>query len=246
VILNLVVNARDAMPQGGKLVIATANTEMDETFVKRYPYPVQTGPYIVLTVADSGVGMDAATKARVFEPFFTTKEKGKGTGLGLSTVYGVVKQSGGYIDFDSEPGEGTTFRIYLRRVSEPVESEGPTAEAQSPSREAGVVLLVEDEASLRRLTRNLLELSGYTVLEAKDGNEALRISQEHAGAIGLLLTDIVMPGINGRALAQQLSRERPDMKILFMSGYTGQGIGEKEYLERGDSFLCRSRLRVSS
>ena len=243
VILNLVVNARDAMPQGGKLVIATANTEMDETFVKRYPYPVQTGPYIVLTVADSGVGMDAATKARVFEPFFTTKEKGKGTGLGLSTVYGVVKQSGGYIDFDSEPGEGTTFRIYLRRVSEPVESEGPTAEAQSPSREAGVVLLVEDEASLRRLTRNLLELSGYTVLEAKDGNEALRISQEHAGAIGLLLTDIVMPGINGRALAQQLSRERPDMKILFMSGYTGQGIGEKEYLERGDSFLQKPVTR---
>jgi len=243
VILNLVVNARDAMPQGGKLVIATANTEMDETFVKRYPYPVQTGPYIVLTVADSGVGMDAATKARVFEPFFTTKEKGKGTGLGLSTVYGVVKQSGGYIDFDSEPGEGTTFRIYLRRVSEPVESEGPAAEAQSPSREAGVVLLVEDEASLRRLTRNLLELSGYTVLEAKDGNEALRISQEHAGAIGLLLTDIVMPGINGRALAQQLSRERPDMKILFMSGYTGQGIGEKEYLERGDSFLQKPVTR---
>ena len=243
VILNLVVNARDAMPQGGKLVIATANTEMDETFVKRYPYPVQTGPYIVLTVADSGVGMDAATKARVFEPFFTTKEKGKGTGLGLSTVYGVVKQSGGYIDFDSEPGEGTTFRIYLRRVSEPVESEGPAAEAQSPSREAGVVLLVEDEASLRRLTRNLLELSGYTVLEAKDGNEALRISQEHAGAIGLLLTDIVMPGINGRALAQQLSQERPDMKILFMSGYTGQGIGEKEYLERGDSFLQKPVTR---
>ena len=243
VIMNLVVNARDAMPQGGKLVIATANTEMDETFVKRYPYPVQTGQYIVLTVSDNGVGMDAATKARVFEPFFTTKEKGKGTGLGLSTVYGVVKQSGGYIDFDSEPGEGTTFRIYFRRVNEPVESEGLATEAQQPAREAGVVLLVEDEASLLRLTRNLLEMSGYTVLEAKDGNEALRISQEHAGAIDLLLTDIVMPGISGRALAHQLSQQRPDMKILFMSGYTGQGIGEKEYLERGDLFLQKPVTR---
>jgi two-component system cell cycle sensor histidine kinase/response regulator CckA len=243
VILNLVVNARDAMPQGGKLVIATANTEMDETFVRRYPYPVQTGPYIILTVADSGVGMDAATKARVFEPFFTTKEKGKGTGLGLSTVYGVVKQSGGYIDCDSEPGEGTTFRIYLRRVSEPVESEGLTIEVESPTQETGVVLLVEDEASLRRLTRNLLELSGYTVLEAKDGNEALRVSQEYAGAIELLLTDIVMPGINGRALANQLSQQRPDMKILFMSGHTGQGIGEKEYLERGAFFLQKPVTR---
>lgn len=243
VIMNLVVNARDAMPQGGKLGIATANTEMDETFVKRYPYPVQTGQYIVLTVSDNGVGMDAATKARVFEPFFTTKEKGKGTGLGLSTVYGVVKQSGGYIDFDSEPGEGTTFRIYFRRVNEPVESEGLATEAQQPAREAGVVLLVEDEASLLRLTRNLLEMSGYTVLEAKDGNEALRISQQHTGAIDLLLTDIVMPGISGRALAHQLSQERPDMKILFMSGYTGQGIGEKEYLERGDLFLQKPVTR---
>ena len=243
VIMNLVVNARDATPQGGKLGIATANTEMDEIFVKRYPYPVQTGQYIVLTVSDNGVGMDAATKARVFEPFFTTKEKGKGTGLGLSTVYGVVKQSGGYIDFDSEPGEGTTFRIYFRRVNEPVESEGLATEAQQPAREAGVVLLVEDEASLLRLTRNLLEMSGYTVLEAKDGNEALRISQEHAGAIDLLLTDIVMPGISGRALAHQLSQQRPDMKILFMSGYTGQGIGEKEYLERGDLFLQKPVTR---
>jgi two-component system cell cycle sensor histidine kinase/response regulator CckA len=243
VIMNLVVNARDAMPQGGRLVIATANTEMDETFVKRYPYPVQTGQYIVLTVSDNGAGMDAATKARVFEPFFTTKEKGKGTGLGLSTVYGVVKQSGGYIDFDSEPGEGTTFRIYFRRVNEPVESEGPPAEAQPPVREASIVLLVEDEASLLRLTRNLLEMSGYTVLEAKDGSEALRISQEYAGAIDLLLTDIVMPGISGRSLAQQLSQQRPDMKILFMSGYTGQGIGEKEYLEGGDLFLQKPVTR---
>ncbi len=243
VIMNLVVNARDAMPQGGKLVIATANREMDETFVKRYPYPVQTGPYIVLTMTDNGTGMNAATKARVFEPFFTTKEKGKGTGLGLSTVYGVVKQSGGYIDFDSEPGEGTTFRIYFRRVNDPVESEGPATEAQPPAREAGIVLLVEDEASLLRLTRNLLEMSGYTVLEAKDGTEALRISQEYAGAIDLLLTDIVMPGINGRALAQQLSQQRPDMKILFMSGYTGQGIGEKEYLERGHLFLQKPVTR---
>ena len=243
VIMNLVVNARDAMPQGGKLVIATANTEMDDTFVKRYPYPVQTGQYITLTVSDNGAGMDAATKARVFEPFFTTKEKGKGTGLGLSTVYGVVKQSGGYIDFDSEPGEGTTFKIYFRRINEPVELEGPATEAQPPAREAGVVLLVEDEASLLRLTRNLLEMSGYTVLEAKDGSEALRISQLYAGAIDLLLTDIVMPGISGRALAQQLSQQRPDMKILFMSGYTGQSIGEKEYLERGDLFLQKPVTR---
>jgi two-component system cell cycle sensor histidine kinase/response regulator CckA len=245
VILNLAVNARDAMPQGGKLTIATANTIMDENSVRRYSYPVPPGPYILLTVTDSGIGMDAATKARVFEPFFTTKEKGKGTGLGLSTVYGVVKQSGGYIEFDSEPGKGTNFKIHLPRADEFMESEKASPAKAAPARETGTVLLVEDEKSLRILTRNLLELSGYTVLEAKDGSEALETSRKHTGSIDLLLTDIVMPGISGRALAQQLSQQRPEMKVVLMSGYTGQSIGEKEYLERGSFFLQKPFTRES-
>ncbi|MBZ5696521.1 MAG: PAS domain S-box protein [Acidobacteriia bacterium] len=244
VLMNLVVNARDAMPSGGKLVIETENMFMDEKFVRRYPYPVQPGPYISLTVTDNGIGMDAETKARAFEPFFTTKEKGKGTGLGLSTVYGVVKQSGGYIDIYSSPGAGTTFKIYLPRVGdEAIKSEKPSNGAASSFEGKETILLAEDETSLRTLTRTTLELCGYKVLEAKDGVEALEVSERHAGPIELLLTDIVMPGMGGRPLAQELTRRRPEIRVVYMSGYTGQAVGAQGPVEPGSDFLPKPFTR---
>jgi len=244
VVMNLAVNARDAMPQGGKLIIATENMVMDEAFVRRYPYPVQPGPYVCLSVTDSGIGMDAETKARAFEPFFTTKEKGKGTGLGLSTVYGVVKQSGGYIDIISTPGAGTTFKIYLPRIDEAVNL--PAAGQGSAGSFEGkeTILLAEDEASLRRLTRTTLEQSGYKVLEAKDGVEALTVSEACDLPIDLLLTDVVMPGMGGRALAQELIRRRPEIRVVYMSGYTGQGVGTQGPIDPGSDFLPKPFTRV--
>jgi two-component system, cell cycle sensor histidine kinase and response regulator CckA len=242
VVMNLVVNARDAMPQGGKLLIDTQNMVMDEAFVRRYPYPVQPGPYVCLTVTDSGIGMDAETKARAFEPFFTTKEKGKGTGLGLSTVYGVVKQSGGYIDIYSALGAGTTFKIYLPRVDEAIKTETAALPATSFTGNE-TILLAEDEPSLRTLTRNTLELCGYKVLEAKDGVEALEVSDLHKGPIDLLLTDIVMPGMGGRALAQALTRRRPEIRLAYMSGYTGQAVGSQGPVEPGSVFLLKPFTR---
>jgi two-component system cell cycle sensor histidine kinase/response regulator CckA len=238
VLLNLVVNARDAMPQGGKLLIDAQNMEMDEAFVRRYPYPVQPGPYVCLTVTDSGIGMDAETKARAFEPFFTTKEKGKGTGLGLSTVYGVVKQSGGYIDIYSSPGAGTSFKIYLPRVQDAITAESPTGAATSFTGNE-TILLAEDETSLRKLTRNTLELCGYKVLEAKDGVDALEVSGRYNGPIDLLLTDMVMPGMGGRALAQELARRRPEVRLAYMSGYTGQTVGSQGPVDPGSVFLLK-------
>ncbi len=242
VLLNLVVNARDAMPQGGKLVIDTENMLMDEAFTRKYPYPVQPGPYVCLTVTDTGIGMDADTKARAFEPFFTTKEKGKGTGLGLSTVYGVVKQSGGYIDIYSSPGAGTTFKIYLPRVEEAIKSEAPAGVATSFTGNE-TILIAEDEPSLRTLTRNTLELCGYKVLEAKDGVEALEISDRYKGPIDLLLTDMVMPGMGGRALAQALTRRRPETRLAYMSGYTGQAVGSQGPVDPGSVFLLKPFTR---
>src|SRR5271154_1219252 len=242
VLMNLVVNARDAMPQGGKLVIETQNMVMDQAFVRRYPYPVQPGPYVLLTVTDSGIGMDAETKARAFEPFFTTKEKGKGTGLGLSTVYGVVKQSGGYIDIYSAPGAGTTFKIYLPRVDEAIQAELPSRAATSFTGKE-TILLAEDETSLRTLTRNTLELCGYKVLEAKDGVEALEVANAHDGTIDLLLTDMVMPGMGGRALAQELTRRRPEVRLAYMSGYTGQAVGSQGPIDPGSVFLLKPFTR---
>lgn len=242
VLLNLVVNARDAMPQGGKLLIDTQNMVMDEAFVRRYPYPVQPGPYVCLTVTDSGIGMDVETKARAFEPFFTTKEKGKGTGLGLSTVYGVVKQSGGYIDIYSSPGAGTTFKIYLPRVDEAIQAE-KTLGGVTSSIGNETILLAEDESSLRTLTRNTLELCGYKVLEAKDGVEALEVSDRYKGPIDLLLTDMVMPGMGGRALAQELTRRRPEIRLAYMSGYTGQAVGSQGPVDPGSVFLLKPFTR---
>ena len=244
VIMNLAVNARDAMPDGGRLAIETSNFEIDTAFAQRYAYPVQTGPYVLLTVSDNGIGMDSATQQRIFEPFFTTKEKGKGTGLGLSMVYGVVKQSGGYIDLTSSPGKGATFSIYLPRVEEHAEADAHGTDHSAELRGTETILLVEDEDTLRGLARRLLEEYGYRVLEACDGSAALRVSEENAGTnIHLLLTDVVMPGISGRVLADQMKQKRPEIRTVFMSGYTGQRVGEKEILEPGSLFLQKPFTR---
>ncbi len=226
VILNLAVNARDAMPQGGRLVLETANVAVDERAARR-AHELTPGRYVVLSVTDSGHGMDAATRAQIFEPFFTTKEVGKGTGLGLATVYGIVKQSDGFIEVESEPGRGASFKVYLPRVEEAVAV--PEAAKASGTRLGGseTVLLVEDDENLRMLAREILTVQGYTVLEAAVPSDALRIHQAHPDRIDLLLTDIVMPEMNGRQLADRLKVARPEMAVLFMSGYTGAALGER-------------------
>jgi len=236
VIMNLVVNARDAMPEGGKLTIETRNVEVDEACAaKRASW--RPGPYAVLAVSDTGCGMDAATKARIFEPFFTTKEVGKGTGLGLATVYGIVEQSGGRIDVDSEPGRGASFTIYLPRVDKraPAAETHPRPTDEPAGRET--VLLVEDEDPVRVMAREILRLNSYTVLEASNGSEALRIGQQCPGPIHLMLTDVVMPQINGPQLAQRLAPLRPGMKVLYMSGYADGDIVRQHVLEPGMPFL---------
>jgi len=243
VVMNLAVNARDAMPNGGKLEITTSNFHMDEEFTRRYPYPVQVGDYVLLTVSDNGIGMDAATRTRAFEPFFTTKGKGKGTGLGLSTVYGVVKQSGGYIEIHSESGAGAAFRIYLPKVEEALDSQKQEVELPASLHGTETVLLVEDELSLRKLSRHLLELCGYSVLEAENGADALTVSDEHKDRIHLLLTDVVMPGMSGRVLADLLVKQRPETRVVYMSGYTGQTVGEHGVLAEGSHFLPKPFTR---
>jgi len=224
VILNLAVNARDAMPQGGRLALETANVAVDERTARRAP-DLAPGSYVALSVTDSGHGMDAATRAQIFEPFFTTKEVGKGTGLGLATVYGIVKQSGGFIEVESEPGQGAAFKVYLPRVEDAVAA--PEAARSSGARSGGseTVLLVEDDESLRTLAREILTVQGYAVLEAASPRDALRTHQAHSARIHLLLTDVVMPEMNGRQLADHLKVARPEMKVLFMSGYTGTALG---------------------
>jgi CheY-like chemotaxis protein len=235
VLMNLVVNARDAMPTGGKLLIETGNTELTEHYAELHP-PVVPGPYVMLAVTDTGSGMDTETKARIFEPFFTTKEKGRGTGLGLSTVYGIVKQSGGYIWVYSEPGRGTTFKLYLPRV-------GAAAEALPARRETATlsgtetILLAEDDEMLRPLARGVLEKLGYTVLAAENADQALSVAGAHAGPIHLLVSDVVMPGTSGRELARRLAPTRPDMRVLYVSGYTDDAIVHHGMLEPGLNFL---------
>jgi PAS domain S-box-containing protein len=238
VILNLAVNARDAMPQGGRLTIETSNVTLDESYARLHA-PVQPGDYTMLVITDTGVGMDTETQTRIFEPFFTTKGT-KGTGLGLSTVYGIVKQSGGYIWVYSEPGNGTSFKIYLPHVTaEDVAAvEQPAAPLPAPAETAReTILVVEDEVNLRRLTRQFLENQGYTVLEAADGAAAVQICVAHQGIIHLLLTDVIMPGMNGRELAHRVSEIRPNMKVLYMSGYTENAIGHNGTLDAGITLL---------
>ncbi|MGH7403768.1 MAG: ATP-binding protein, partial [Candidatus Rokuibacteriota bacterium] len=225
VILNLAVNARDAMPRGGRLILETANVTLDEPATRRTP-DLTAGRYVVLSVTDSGHGMDAATRGQIFEPFFTTKEVGRGTGLGLATVYGILKQSGGFIDVESEPGRGASFKVYLPRVEETVAVGGP-ARPGTRLRGSETVLLVEDDESLRMLAREILTVQGYVVLEAPSPRDALRIHQTHPDRIHLLLTDVVMPEMNGRQLADHLKIARSDMAVLFMSGYTGAALAQR-------------------
>lgn len=219
VILNLTVNARDAMPDGGTLLIETSNVELDEAYARTHP-PIAAGRYVMLAVTDTGIGMNAATQVHIFEPFFTTKEKGKGTGLGLATVYGVVKQSGGFVWVYSEVGKGTSFKIYLPRVDGIAEAESEKKGKEELPRGSGTILLAEDEKEVREVAREFLDLAGYSVIEAKDGAEALELAEKHAGKIDLLVTDMVMPGIGGRELATRLVALRPELKVIYMSGYT--------------------------
>jgi PAS domain S-box-containing protein len=220
ILINLVVNARDAMPDGGRLRIETNAVELSGEYSKKH-LPQLPGSYVVLTVSDTGTGMDAETQARIFEPFFTTKEVGKGTGLGLSTVYGVVRQSDGHIWVYSEPGQGTTFKIYLPRTGQAAESARSNNRFARTLRGTETVLLVEDEEALRELTRSLLADQGYKVLEASRPERAIEIARRFEGTIHVMLTDMVMPGMNGRALADAVTAIRPEVKVVFMSGYTG-------------------------
>ncbi|MGA7382133.1 MAG: ATP-binding protein, partial [Terriglobales bacterium] len=237
VIMNLVVNSKDAMPEGGRLTIRTANANLGGDNLRREHSYIQPGAYVMLSVSDNGHGMDKETQARIFEPFFTTKEKGKGTGLGLSTVYGIIKQSGGYVLVQSEAGQGTTFHIYLPRVEESAEPVGTVRISQPQHGGSETVLLVEDEESVRQLVRETLEAKGYTVLEAENGERALHIVTEHSEAIDMLITDVVMPGMSGRELSARLCATHPQTKVLYLSGYTEDAIVHEGVLEAGTAFL---------
>jgi two-component system, cell cycle sensor histidine kinase and response regulator CckA len=230
ILMNLAVNARDAMPQGGKIVIETANAELDETNLIQYSY-AKPGRYVMLSVSDTGYGMDKETQAHIFEPFYTTKGPGQGTGLGLSTVYGIVKQSEGYIWVYSEPGKGARFKIYLPRVDAIAE---PTSTAPESAVVGGseTILLVEDDDAMRELTRSCLEGGGYAVLDAANGESAVQDIAKHAARIHLLITDVVMPGMSGPGLARTLVASQPEMKVLYMSGYTADLIAQQGILDR--------------
>jgi len=235
VLLNLVVNARDAMPEGGSLTIETSNVQLDRAYSLAH-HNLEPGSWVMLTVTDTGCGMDAQTQSRIFEPFFTTKEQGKGTGLGLATVYGVVKQSGGFIYVYSEVGHGTTFKIYLPEVNSSVDRDAAKPEIATP-RGSETILFVEDEESVRELVRDYLSETGYRVLEASDGLQALEVAESHKGPIHILVTDVVMPRLSGRELASRLSAQRPKTKILFISGYTDDSIFRHGVLEGGVAYL---------
>ena len=238
VILNLAVNARDAMPTGGQLTIETANVGLDDAFVRGH-VGARSGPHVRLAVSDTGVGMDAAIQAHLFEPFFTTKEPGKGTGLGLATVYGIVKQSDGYISVESAPGRGARFEVYLPRVDEVTDRIELAPTLVAPYGGSETIFLVEDEDDLRELGREILEGQGYTVLEARNGREALEIGERHPGPIHLLMTDVVMPQMGGRELAERLVERRPETKVLYVSGYTADAIGQHGVLEANVTLLWK-------
>jgi two-component system cell cycle sensor histidine kinase/response regulator CckA len=233
-ILNLVVNARDAMPRGGQLTLETANAELDARYSTGAP-----GPHVMLAVSDTGVGMDTEQQARLFEPFYTTKERGKGTGLGLSTTYGVVKQSGGSIWVYSERGQGTTFKIYLPRCEEPLDVSQEAPLPAIPLTGTETALLVEDEPEVRRLVEKILGMQGYSVISAASPAEAIALSRGRPDSIDILVTDVIMPGMNGRELARVLSAGRPSLRVLYMSGYTDAVIAQQGILEPGTAFLSK-------
>ena len=232
VIVNLVVNARDAMPEGGKLLIETSNLDVDENFASSFPF-LHPGPYVLLTVTDTGIGMDAETRRHIFEPFFTTKGPGKGTGLGLATVYGVVKQSGGGVIVDSEPGKGSTFRIFLPQTQEIPVAPAPEETSANGSMGTGTILLVEDEEALLNLSAERLTECGYTVLQARDGIHALETARSFKGPIDLLLTDIMMPRMGGVTLARSMSELRPGIRVVFMTGHADREASYREALRSG-------------
>ena len=238
VIVNLAVNARDAMPRGGMLTIETSNVELDAEYAAHHP-SVGPGPYAMLAVSDTGQGMDAHTLSHIFDPFFTTKEQGKGTGLGLATVYGIVKQSGGHVRAYSEPDAGATLKIYLPRLDP---GEYPDARARHSAPVVALlgtetVLVVEDEDGVRRMVLKILGNLGYTVLEAAGGEQALAVAEGHPGPIHLLFTDVVMPGMGGRDLATRLAASRPEVRVLYMSGYTDDAIAHHGVLDPGVAFI---------
>ncbi len=242
VVMNLAVNARDAMPSGGRLTLETANVDLDADYAASHA-GVEPGPHVMLAVSDSGAGMDETTRSRIFEPFFTTKEHGKGTGLGLATVYGIVKQSGGHIWLYSEPGEGSTFKIYLPRAERhdhvaPVATETPFVGDHT-----GVVLLVEDAEQVRHVASRMLESGGYTVIAASSGEEAVRLLDEQPRHVDLLLTDVVMPGMSGRQTADAIQKRHPDIVVLFMSGYTENAIVHHGVLDDNTHFIQKPFAR---
>jgi two-component system cell cycle sensor histidine kinase/response regulator CckA len=242
VLLNLAVNARDAMPGGGVLTIETADVELDEAFVAQH-VDLEPGPYAMLAVSDNGQGIDAGTRERVFEPFFTTKPVGQGTGLGLATVYGIVKQSGGHVLVYSEPGQGATFKVYLPRVVEAAQQATVALPAEPLNDGTETILLVEDEEIVRGIAGEILERAGYTVLSAGGPDDALEIAQHYQDEIQLLLTDVVMPKMGGRDLAQRVAMLRPRIKVLYTSGYTDAAVVHHGVVGEGIAFLQKPFTR---
>ncbi len=240
-IVNLVVNSRDAMPAGGRVTVETADVCLDESYARTHT-GVQPGEFVMVAVSDTGDGMDADVRRRIFEPFFTTKEQGKGTGLGLATVYGMVKQTGGDIWVYSEPGKGTTFKLYFPKVADPL-SASPAAMVEPTLRGNETILVVEDEPSVRGITVKMLDQLGYVTISAASGAEALEMSKSHSGAISLLLTDVVMPNMNGRQLADELLANKPDMKVLYLSGYTENTVIHHGIVDSSVAFLPKPFTR---